>query len=264
MRDALSLLDQCMAVNMNGELKYEDVLETLGTVDTEIFSKILRNIINENVPELIAELEKLILQGRDLGQFVSDFTWYVRNILVVKTTENAGNMIDMSEENLERLKEEAYAITEEQAMRYIRILSELSAGIRYATQKRVLVEVALIKMTRPQMETDITSITERLKRVEELVREKEDLLALSAIRPVDTDNSYTAKPEPKTVVRHTVTALPEDIKAVVKNWNGIIGQADNIYNAYLKKMRITAVDDRLTMVAEDDFTYRIYEKRRTS
>lgn len=72
MRDALSLLDQCMAVNMNGELKYEDVLETLGTVDTEIFSKILRNIINENVPELIAELEELILQGRDLGQFVSD------------------------------------------------------------------------------------------------------------------------------------------------------------------------------------------------
>lgn len=260
MRDALSLLDQCMAVNMNGELKYEDVLETLGTVDTEIFSKILRDIINENVPELIAELEELILQGRDLGQFVSDFTWYVRNILVVKTTENAGNMIDMSEENLERLKEEAYAITEEQAMRYIRILSELSAGIRYATQKRVLVEVALIKMTRPQMETDITSITERLKRVEELVREKEDLLALSAIRPVDTDNSYTAKPEPKTVVRHTVTALPEDIKAVVKNWNGIIGQADNIYNAYLKKMRITAVDDRLTMVAEDDFTYRFMKK----
>ena len=81
----------------------------------KIFSKILRDIINENVPELIAELEELILQGRDLGQFVSDFTWYVRNILVVKTTENAGNMIDMSEENLERLKEEAYAITEEQA-----------------------------------------------------------------------------------------------------------------------------------------------------
>lgn len=84
---------------------------------------------------------------------------------------------------------------------------------------------------------------------------------MSAIRPVDTDNSYTAKPEPKTVVRHTVTALPEDIKAVVKNWNGIIGQADNIYNAYLKKMRITAVDDRLTMVAEDDFTYRFMKKK---
>lgn len=68
-------------------------------------------------------------------------------------------------------------------IRYIRILSELTQSIKFAGQKRVQVEVALIKLARPQMETDTESLAERIGRLEELVKEKEDLIALNAIRP---------------------------------------------------------------------------------
>ena len=90
MRDALSLLDQCVAFYTNGTLRYEDVLEVLGAVDTEVFSDMLRMIINGDITGVIKELDELILAGRDLSQFVSDFTWYIRNLLMLKTSPEYG------------------------------------------------------------------------------------------------------------------------------------------------------------------------------
>ena len=261
MRDALSLLDRCMSFYMDRELKFDDVLEVLGAVDTEVFSDMLRDVINEKVTSLIRRLDEMILQGRDISQFIIDFTWYLRNILMLKSSKEAETMMDMSAENLERLREEAFMVTEEQIMRYIRILSELSASIKFSTQKRVLVEVALIKMTRPQMETDMGSITERLKRLEELVKEKEDLIALTAIRPaVVPAAAYETAPEIRKTQKQEIKALPDDIRTVAENWRGIIGQAENMYGNFLKQLRITAENDKLVMVADGDFLYNFVAK----
>ncbi len=65
-----------------------------------------------------------------------------------KTADDAENMLDISEENLKQLREEA-GKTDGTLMRYIRIFSELSGQLRYASQKRVLIELALIKLTNP-------------------------------------------------------------------------------------------------------------------
>ena len=89
-------------------------------------------------------LEELIVGGRELSQFVGDFTWYMRNLLLVKTSENPEEAIDVSSDNMKLLKEESTMLDVETLMRYIRIFSDLSNQIRYATQKRVLVEIALI------------------------------------------------------------------------------------------------------------------------
>ena len=261
LRDALSLLDQCMAFYMGQELRYEDVLEVLGAVDTEVFSKLLRMVINSDVTGLISVLDELILQGRDLSQLVSDFTWYLRNLLIVKTAKNAENMLDMSADNLQRIREEAYMVDENTIMRYVRILSELSASIKFSTQKRVLVEVAFIKMTRPQMEHDMNSITDRLKALENLVKEKEDMLALVALRPEKTVGAAvsTAVPNevpPKAnVAKQTIKALPDDLKAVVNNWQGIVGQTDGVYTSFLRSARITVIENRLVIVTDDPFIH---------
>ena len=121
MRDALSLLDQCVAFYTNGTLRYEDVLEVLGAVDTEVFSDMLRMIINGDITGVIKELDELILAGRDLSQFVSDFTWYIRNLLMLKTSPESESMIDMSAENMARLKEEAFMLDGSEMIRYIRL-----------------------------------------------------------------------------------------------------------------------------------------------
>ena len=257
MRDALSLLDQCMAYYVDRELKYEDVLEVLGTVDTEVFSRMLRLIINGKVTELIRELDGLILQGRDLSQFVSDFTWYLRNLLLLRTSPEAENMIDMSAENIERLREEAVSADEDTIMRYIGILSELSASLRSATQKRVLTEVALVRMTRPQMDCDTVSLSKRIERVEKLVGEKEDIIALTAIRPDSmTVPAKAESPEEQPVkVRHTVKALSDDIKAVAEHWSGISGQMEPFLEQYLRKATVSVEDDALVIIPANGFNY---------
>lgn len=166
MRDALSLLDQCVAFHYGTLLTYDNVLDVLGAVDTAVFSELLRAVIAKDTTACMKQLEEMVIQGRELGQFVIDFIWYLRNLLILKTTDDAESMLEMSEENLNQLREEAQMIEGETLMRYIRIFSELSGQLRYASQKRVLIEIALIKLTKPQMEQNLDSILQRLDELE--------------------------------------------------------------------------------------------------
>ena len=167
MRDALSLLDQCAAFHYGETLTYEHVLDVLGAVDNQVFRELFIAIRENHVTDCIRTLEELVAQGRELSQFVVDFIWYMRNLLLLKTAEDAEELLDMSEDNLKLLREDAALADENTLMRYIRVLSELSNRIRYASQKRVLVEVALIRLARPEMEENLDSILERLERLEQ-------------------------------------------------------------------------------------------------
>ena len=125
MRDALSLLDQCIAFYLGQKLTYDHVLEVLGAVDTDVFSKLLRNVIGRNVAAVLDIVEELVMQGRELTQLVGDFTWYLRNLLLVKTSDNIEDVLDVSTENMMQLKEESDMIELDMLLRYIRVFSEL-------------------------------------------------------------------------------------------------------------------------------------------
>lgn len=180
MRDALSLADQCISFYLGQTLTYEKVLEVLGAVDTEVFSQLLRRVLKGDVAALFAHLEELIMQGRDLTQLVNDFTWYLRNLMLLKASDQMDDSLDVSAENLVQLKEEAAMVREDVLMRYIRIFSELANQIRYAANKRVLLEVAFIKLCRPQMQRDEISLAERVRRLERQMEE-----GLVTARPVE-------------------------------------------------------------------------------
>ena len=162
MRDALSLLDQCIAFYLGQKLTYDNVLEVLGAVDTEVFSRLLRELLERNVAKVMKSLDELVMQGRELSQLVADFTWYLRNLLLAKSSDNMEDVLDVSTENLAQLKEEAQMIENDTLIRYIRIFSELSNQLKYATQKRVMMEVAFIKLCRPEMEVEQDTLLERI------------------------------------------------------------------------------------------------------
>lgn len=233
MRDALSLLDQCVAFYFDQELTYDKVLDVLGAVDTEVFSRMLRAILDYDVTGSLKILEEIVVQGRELGQFVQDMTWYLRNLLLIKTADSNEDIIDLSSENMLRLKEEAQRAPEEVIMRYIRILSELSGQIRYASQKRIAVEVALIKLCRPQMESDNESVIDRIRQVENKVDEKMAGLASGAYSfvTVNPQNSDSANDDSK-AKEILEKALPEDIKDAVSKWGIIVAESE--YSQYLK------------------------------
>ena len=181
MRDALSLLDQCIAFYLGENLTYDKVLQVLGAVDNEIFSHLLRAVIAHDVTEAIGVLEEMVIQGRDLNQFVIEFTWYMRNLMLVKSDTNMEDVLEVSSEHMALLKEEAAMEKDEVLMRYVRIFSELSNQIRQSSQKRVLIEIALIKLCRPQMEQDYEAIVDRLDIVEHKMEEGIPVMAQQAV-----------------------------------------------------------------------------------
>ena len=174
LRDALSLLDQCVAFHYGRVLTYDNALEVLGAVDSSVFSQMFGAIVEGRTRDCICSLEEIVIQGRELGQFVTDFIWYMRNLLLIQSADDAEGLVDMSEENLKQLRSDAGKTDGTTLMRYIRIFSELSNQLRYASQKRVLVEVALIKLTRPSMEPNLDAILQRLG---DLEAQMEDLEA---------------------------------------------------------------------------------------
>ena len=169
MRDGLSLLDQCIAFYIGQPLTYDNVLKVLGAIDTEVFSRLLRNVINGNITDCINILEEIIGTGRDLNQFVIDFTWYLRNLMLLKTSDDMEEVLEMSSDNLVLLKEEAQMVDTEILMRYIQVLSSLSNDLKFASGKRVLIEIALIKLCKPEMEQDISALNNRMANLEKKV-----------------------------------------------------------------------------------------------
>lgn len=255
MRDALSLLDQCIAFHFEQELTYDKVLDVLGAVDTEVFSRLLRVVLAGDVSGAISILEEMVIQGRELTQFVSDFTWYMRNLLLIKTADGIEDVIDVSTENLLRLKEEAQMADNDVIMRYIRVLSELSGQIRYAAQKRILIEMNLIKLCRPAMETDTASLADRIRQLEQKIEQgasaslSPEMLARLQEGVSMSGDGQKPLGQPKAPLPK---AIPEDVSKVASKWSVAISEAPNPMKTYLKTAYPSlSADGKLLVVVED-------------
>ena len=260
MRDALSLLDQCIAFYLGQDLTYEKVLETLGAVDTEIFSRLLRQIIDKDIVGAISTIDELVIEGREMGQFVTDFAWYMRNLLLLQSSDNMEDVLEVSSENLALLKEEAAIVDGEVLMRYIRIFSELANQMKYASQKRILIEIAVIKLCKPEMEEDYSSIIDRVESLEKKV-EKGVVVAQSAAggarqSMVNAVAEVEKVPLPK--------AIPEDVQQVIRSWKGILSGLTGLSRTYFNKaLPSLGPDDSLLLVFEDANAYAYIAENRS-
>ncbi len=254
MRDSLSLLDQCVAFYLGERLTYDHVLEVLGAVDTEVFSRLLRQILEMDVHAVISTVDELVIQGRELSQLATDFTWYLRNLLLVKSSDDMEDILDVSTENLGRLKEEAQMIDDETLMRFIRIFSELSNQLKFAVQKRVLLEVTLIKLCRPAMDQNTDALADRVKALE---KQAEEGAFQPKVISAPTVETKTAVPVEKPKLP---SALPEEVRKAAtefKRWRN-----DECISAgvrgYLRQAHVSADDNgRMLIVFEDP----VYAKR---
>lgn len=254
MRDALSLLDQCIAFHFGKELTYDMALDVLGAVDTGVFGSLLELVLKRDITGCIGLLEEIVMQGRELSQFVSDFTWYLRNLLLVLSSDDIEDVIDVSSENLTRLKEEAKMTDMDTVMRYIRIFSELSGRLRYASQKRILIEVALIKLCKPSMEMDSQSLLGRVRELEDKV--ENGVIAVMPSAGERTGGTDRTKEQVNKAKAELPKAIPEDVKAVVGRFSGIVANMMQPMKTYLKDARLSlGGDNKLMIVVEDGLPY---------
>lgn len=257
MRDAWSLLERCIAFYYGEELTYDRALEVLGAVDTDVFSRLLRSVLKQDVAGCIALLEEIIMQGRELVQFVADFTWYLRNLLLIRTSDTGAmeDVIDISSDNLKKLKEEAQMTDMDTIMRYIRILSELSGQLRLSAQKRIVIEIALVKLCRPQMESDTASLADRIRTLERKVENGVPVQYVSGQVLGNAVQTETAGTDTDVRKAPLPTAIPEDIRQIVERWGSIVNNIGQPMKAYLRNVRLSMDNENRLLLACSDSTH---------
>lgn len=211
------------------------------------------------------------MQGRDLGQFVSDFVWYLRNLLLVKTTDDeakAEDIIDVSADNLEQLKKDSKQVDVDTLMRYIRVLSELANELKFSTQKRIKVEVTLIKLTRPAMEQrqDMGDVISRITLLEQEMQEAMEALknGVAAGTPFAAGTqgiSGMAVSQP--VQKRVIEAMPEDIKQLAKQWDSIVHSIEEpLKRTHLLNSHVTLAEDgqSLELMTSSPTAYELFSR----
>ena len=269
MRDALSLLDQCIAFHLGEELKYDDVLDVLGAVDIAIFSNMYKTIRENDVARCMNLMEDIIMQGRDLSQFVTDFIWYLRNLLLIKTTRDTDkieDVIEVSKDNIADMMEDAKEADVDTLMRYIRVLSELSNDMKTSTQKRVKAEVTFIKLMRPSMEkpADMTELTGRINTLETQLGDAMQVIeklksgelipagmlnamgqgTFAGANGAGVSGSEAETSDTKPVIKRNYDAVTDDIRQIASQWNNIISSIDDaLLMNFLKQAYVTVTED---------------------
>ena len=262
MRDGLSLLDQCNAFNYGNEiLTYEKTLEILGAVDTKVFSRLYGHIHEGQVAEALRILEDVLMQGREMVQFVADFLWYLRNLMLLRASESTKDALDISADNLAQMIEDARKSEMSEIMREIRIFSALIEQIRYSANRRILTEMAIIRAARGRMGGDEAAAEDQMDTLRNRIRELEQRLLADEKKiaelpassswegiPASTKGGTDAAPgqdnpsvpgdapgsaaaygqdtaQQRTVPKKSYPkAIPEDVKEIVRNWTKYISK----------------------------------------
>lgn len=166
MRDALSILDQAISMG-NGAVEYDILVNMLGLVTNDYLFNLTNAVIQRNIEKSISIIDEVVYAGKDIYLFIKDLISHYRNILMAKVTNNPEEVLDMSEENIALIKDQASRVRAEEVMRYIRILQESESNAKISKQARLYLELAIIKMCKIEYDTSNEVILSRINKLEE-------------------------------------------------------------------------------------------------
>ncbi len=228
MRDALSILDQAISMG-NGSVEYDILINMLGLVTNDHLFNLTNSVIQRNVEKSISIIDEVVYAGKDIYLFIKDLVSHYRNILMAKVTHNPEEVLDMSEENIGLIKEQASKIRAEEVMRYIRILQEAEGNAKLSKQARLYLELAIIKMCKIEYDTSNEVILSRINKLEEGLKNG-SLKVVSAVS--NSDNSTKnenivkeAKKEVKRTLNHNISGNENSkvtLSDIQRSWKDIL------------------------------------------
>ena len=230
MRDGLSLLDQCIAFYPKEELTLDKVLVSLGAVKTDIYSKIFNDVVSQNVTAVIKDLEEVVVSGTEIGRFVADFTWYLRNIMIIKSSDAPAEILDVTSESFAEMKADSEKIELSTVMRFIRILADLTGALKLTTQGRILTEMTLIKLCTPQMDRKPEAVMDRIRNIEKRLE-----TGAFVVSGVTSDNALEAV-SPIEEKIELPEAIPADIQQISDEWSSITDNAQALMKGWMSKV----------------------------
>ncbi|MGL5633483.1 MAG: DNA polymerase III subunit gamma/tau [Sarcina sp.] len=192
MRDALSILDQAISMG-NQSIDYNNLVSMLGLVSDEYLYELVDTMISKNIEKAMGVIEKIALSGKDLGLFIKDLITHYRNLLMVKVTKNAEEVLDIADESIERLKAQAAKLRGEAIIRCIRILQESEEGAKFSKQARLYLELSIIKICKVEYDTSKEVLLARINKLEETIRSGNIVVNQTAGRTANNEVSTSNK-----------------------------------------------------------------------
>ncbi|MBR3147003.1 MAG: DNA polymerase III subunit gamma/tau [Eubacterium sp.] len=144
-RDSLSILEQCLSSGEQ-ELTREIVLDFLGAVSEEFYMELTRDVMSGDMSGAFVLIDKALSEGKDVKQIMKDWMGYFRNLLISKYVEDPEDMLNLSAENIQLLKQQSSELKLEDINRAIITLAKAVNDARYSSQARVLLEVAAVSI----------------------------------------------------------------------------------------------------------------------
>lgn len=251
MRDALSILDQCISFYFDQSVTVDKVMEITGSVDRTVFFELTDAMNNSDGGRCMDIIDKIVLQGRDIGQFVADIITHFRNLLLAVSIDGETKALDYSKTYVDRLREQGKNVGYEYVLSLITSFSELANQIKFSSNPRILLEVCAIKGCNPVVSYDLGSVDKRLKNIENKLEKG----VIQTEVPVSAKNISDAKSDDKKEEVEEIKidkAVPDDIKIVISEWNKF---CKSLKSGMLRSMISTQTrpafleDDYLTLVA---------------
>jgi len=261
LRDALSILDQCMSFG-NEIIEYNDVIELLGTVNIDELFELSQAIIDENTKKTLQILNEFVIWGKDIRNLINDLIDQFRNLMVCKVSKDLDEIISLPEESIEKLKEQAKTININDLIRILNILSETQDLMKSSSNTRILAEVTMMKIAQPMFDESKEALIKRIENLEQIVESGNIKVVAVQNESKSSLNNINEKlnnqEEEQDIIYEEVKS--EDVKLVEASWKKIIGKIKDdkkpsIY-ALLKEVSSFYVkENALFIIFNDNFSF---------
>lgn len=181
MRDALSLFDQCISYSVNEEISLDDVLAVSGNISYLRIIELLNACISDNQTEAIILLDKTLKEGKEVPRIANDLILFLRDVLLYKNNAIIEDKIMFKNEAFISLSSK---LSKSVIYKWLEILNDSVSQMKYSTQKRAFLELAIIKMN----DNDLNNNVNLLDRIESLEHTVE---LLSKNKNNNSSNNYT-------------------------------------------------------------------------
>jgi DNA polymerase-3 subunit gamma/tau len=171
-------------------------MEILGASNFEVLTEFVWAIINGDVGNIFTIINKLCSIGKSMGVLTKDVNALIRDLLLVKTCEEAEKILLLPESKMQVYKQIAGETNEQRLLRMLEVFSDAESLLKYTNHPRVVFETAAIKASTPENDYNIEALTARIKTLEDKIKEGVKI-ASSDNRPVNNFPSVEEETENK-------------------------------------------------------------------
>ena len=265
LRDALSILDQCISFEGN-KISYNDVIELLGSVNIEQLFDLAESVIKEDTRKSLQILNDFIIWGKDVRNLVNDLIDHFRNLMVCKISNDLDEIISLPEETIDLLKQQAETIDTNNLIRILNILSETQDGMKISSNPRVLMEVTMMKIAQPMFDESKEALIKRIENLEQKIESGNiKVNHISTNQTVDNfnennqqNNNTVEKQEDENIEYENLKG--DDIKLVEKSWKKILQKMKEDKNQVIRALlqdvdSFNISEDTLYIIFTDNYSF---------